>query len=251
MRCYEKMILGIDNFDQFKVFFDVVYDITDLIELQLFKDHMTCSILDKAHTRFMTVEYKKEFFSVYEVDDAESVTIDAEDMHKIIKSSNKIDSVTLETNDDYLICKFESNNGNSRIFEFVLPADYIESPQPPSIELPLKVKLDLNDLKQGIKDLKTLGSGEIRFVVSNDSLSITSGQEITGNYSLNIPIDNVGDASANFTLEYIEQLLKFDKINKTVELSMGDNYPLLYTIEDDIMCVKVNGMIAPRLEVED
>ena len=148
------MLLEIDNFEQFKVFFDVVYDITELVELQLFKTHMTCSILDKAHVRFMSVTFQSDFFSSYEIDDVESVTLFAEDLHKIIKSANKIDTVILMTNEDHLVCKFESNNGNSRVFEFVLPADYIESPQPPSISLPVAFELNLSDLKQGIKDLK-------------------------------------------------------------------------------------------------
>lgn len=245
------MRLGIDNFEQFKVFFDVVYDITDVIELQLFNDHMTCSILDKAHTRFMTVEYKKEFFSLYEVDDAESVTIDAEDMHRIIKSSNKIDTVFLETNEDYLICKFESNNGSSRIFEFVLSADYIETPQTPNIDLPVTVDMDLSYLKQGVKDLKILGSGEVMFTIAGDTLGISSGSEITTNYLLSIPIGDTGHQFySKFTLEYIEQLLNFDKINKIVELRMGNDFPLSYTIEDEIMGVKVDGVIAPRIEAD-
>ena len=245
------MLLEIDNFEQFKVFFDVVYDITDLVELQLFSDHMTCSILDKAHTRFMTVEYKKEFFSVYEVDDVESVTLFVEDMHKIIKSASKIDNVILETNENYLICKFESKNGNSRVFEFVLPAEYIDSPQPPSIPLPVSFKLQLNDLKQGLKDLGIIGSSEIIFTFNNGLLSLTSGTEVSANYSSNIRVDvDAEPFSAKFSMEYINQLLKFDKINKTVEFKMGDDLPLLYTFEDDIMCVKVDGLIAPRLEVD-
>lgn len=245
------MLLEIDNFEQFKVFFDVVYDITDLVELQLFSDHMTCSILDKAHTRFMTVEYKKEFFSVYEVDDVESVTLFVEDMHKIIKSASKIDNVILETNENYLICKFESKNSNSRVFEFVLPAEYIDSPQPPSIPLPVSFKLQLNDLKQGLKDLGIIGSSEIIFSFNNGLLSLTSGTEVSANYSSNIRVDvDAEPFSAKFSMEYINQLLKFDKINKTVEFKMGDDLPLLYTFEDDIMCVKVDGLIAPRLEVD-
>lgn len=246
------MLLGIDNFEQFKVFFDVVYDITDLIELQAFQDHLTCSILDKAHTRFMSVEFKSEFFSVYEIDDVESVTLFAEDLHKIIKSSSKIDNVILETNENYLICKFESNNGNSRIFEFVLPAEYIESPNPPNLTLPVSFDLNLSDLKQGIKDLKIIGAGEIKFNVTNDLLTITAGTDTTSNYASTINITETGNSvSSRFSLEYLEQLLKFDKIRKVVKLQLGDDYPLLYEFNDDIMCVKVNGMIAPRLEVDD
>lgn len=247
------MKLGIDNFEQFKIFFDVIYDITDLIELQLYQSHMFCSILDKSHSRFMTVEYKAEFFSLYEVDEVESVTVFAEDLHKIIKSVNNVDNVLLETNDNYMICKVESRNGNSRVFEFVLPAEYIESPQPPSLTLPVALKLSLSDLKQGIKDLKIVGSDIVKFVVSENQLNILAGTEITTNYSYNCAVDVSVDwnMSSMFSLGYIEQLLKFEKINKTVELKLGNDYPLVYSFEDDIMGVKVSGLIAPRLEIED
>lgn len=247
------MLLEIDNFEQFKVFFDVVYDITDLIELQLFQSHMVCSILDKAHTRFMSVEFKNDFFAVYDVDDVESVTLFAEDMHKIIKSVNKIDTVILETNDDYLVCKIESQNGNSRIFEFVLPAEYIESPQPPSISLPVRFSIMISDLKQGVKDLGVVGSSEIVFTANTGLLSITAGTEVSANYSSNISIDATLDypLSSRFSVEYIEQLLKFDKISKNVEIELGSDNPLVYTFDDEIMGVKVSGLIAPRIEVED
>ena len=246
------MLLEIDNFEQFKVFFDVVYDITELIELQLFPNHMTCTILDKSKTRFMTVEYKKDFFALYEIDDVESVTLFSEDIHKIIKSVSKIDNVVLETNENHLICRVESQNGNSRVFEFVLPMDSIESPYPPSLSLPISLDLNLTDIKQAIKDLKIIGSGEIQFTVDGDNLSITAGIETTTNYVLMIPLPENAEeiVYSRFTLAYIEELLKFEKINKTVELQLGQNYPLSYSFEDDIMGVKVQGIIAPRLEIE-
>ena len=246
------MLLAIDNFEQFRVFFDVVYDVTDLIELQLFQERMVCSILDKSHSRFMSVEFRKDFFSLYEIDDVESVTLFAEDMYKIIKSARKIDNVILETNENYLICKFESNNGNARVFEFVLPAEYIQSPSPPSLSLPSTFMVSLNDLKQGIKDLKVVGTSEIQFNVQSDLLSLTAGTEVSTNYVYNIIVDVDVDEhiSAKYTLEYIEQLMKFEKINKKVKLSIGNDYPVLYSFEDDIMGVNATGMIAPRIEVE-
>ena len=245
------MILEIDNFDQFKIFFDVIYDITDLIEFQLFDDHITCSILDKAHTRFMSATFNSEFFSLYEKGDDESVTLFADDLHKIIKSASKLDNVFLETNETYLICKLESNNGNSRIFEFVLPSEYIESPQPPSMELPVMFDLELQTLKQSINDLKIIGSNEIMFQTSPDTLSISSGMEVTTNYVSTISIPTEESISARYSLEYLEQLLKFNKISKVGFFQLGDNYPLLYSFKDEIMGVEVTGMIAPRLEIDD
>ena len=248
------MILGIDNFDQFRIFFDVIYDITELIELQLFQDKIICSILDKAHTRFMTATFKKEFFSYYKLDEGEtSVTLFADDLHKVIKSANKIDNVTLETNENYMVCKFESKNGNSRIFEFVLPSEYIESPQPPSISLPVTCELSVSDLKQGINDLKVIGTDEIEFSIANGSLMMTAGTEVSTNYvsKVHINVESEEVYRSRFTLGYIEQLLKFDKINKSISIQLGNNYPLIYSFEDEIMGVEVKGMIAPRIEEED
>lgn len=246
------MLLEIDNFEQFRVFFDVIYDVTELIELQLFQDKMVCSILDKSHSRFMSATFKKDFFSLYEIDDVESVTLFAEDVYKIIKSSTKIDNVVLQTNDDYLICRFEGKNGNSRIFEFVLPSDHTTSPQPPSLTLPIKFDLNLIDLKQGLNDLKTIGSTEVQLNVTDEMVSITTGIETTTNYVSNIPTDVEVDSpvSSRFSLEYVAQLLKFDKISKVVEIKTDNNFPLIYSFKDEIMGVEINGMIAPRVEVE-
>lgn len=246
------MLLEIDNFEQFKIFFDVVYDITELIELQLFKSHMTCTILDKAHTRFMSVEYKSDFFASYEIDDVESVTLFADDVAKIIKSVNKIDNVVLQTNEDYLICRVESRNGNSRVFEFVLPAEHIESPHPPSLDLPVSFTINLVDLKQAIKDLKIVKSDILQFNVVNDLVGVTAGVETTSNYVYNIISDVKVDynITARYSLAYVEQLLKFEKISKTGEFSIDSDFPLLYSFEDEVMGVKVSGLIAPRVEVE-
>jgi len=245
------MLLEIDKFEQFKIFFDVVYDITEFVELQLFEDYMTCSILDKAHTRFMSANFSKDFFASYEVDGAESVTLFSEDLHKIIKSARKIDNVVLMTNEDYLVCKMESDNGNSRVFEFVLPSEFIESPRPPSIPLPISLTMDVEILKQGVKDLKTLDSGEIQFNVVNGNFSITSGNEIQANYSSNADIEGTFDTDSvsRYSLEYIEQLLKFEKLSKVVELKTGDDYPLVYSFKTD--GIEIKGLIAPRIEVED
>ena len=247
------MILEIDNFDQFKIFFDVIYDITELIEFQLFTDHITCSILDKAHTRFMSATFRDDFFALYEKGDEDSVTLFADDLHKIIKSVSKLDNVFLETNENYLICKLESKNGNSRIFEFVLPSEYIESPQPPSIDLPVVFDLDLQELKQSINDLKIIGSSEMLFRATKNTLNISAGIEVTTNYisTIAIPNDSEEMFSSKFTLEYLEQLLKFNKISKTALFELGENYPLLYSFKDEIMGVEIKGMIAPRLELED
>ena len=52
-------------------------------------------------------------------------------------------------------------------------------------------------------------------------------------------------------MDYVEQMLKFDKISKTAQLKFGDNFPIFYTFRDESMGVAVNGMIAPRIPTEE
>jgi hypothetical protein len=244
----------IDNIEQFKVFFNVIYDMaSDLVELQLFPDRMSCAMLDKTRTRFFCVDYEAKFFDVYAVDDVESVVVFIEDIYNLLKSTNKSDTLYLQLNDPYLVAKIESTNGNTRVFEFVLPTDVVESPVPPHADFPAVFTMDVSDIKQSIKDINVIGSDLLKFVVSKDSLNIVTDSDIATKYANNVSVEVDVDEtiSSGFTLEYISQLSKFEKISKQVELKLGNDFPVFYNFRDELMGVSINGMIAPRLPVEE
>lgn len=248
------MQIIIDNVKQFKVFFDVIYDMaSELVELQLFPDRMVCSLLDRTRTRFYHVEYKEEFFDEYIIDDVSSITVFVEDMHKLLKASNDKDTLILDINDPYLVAKIESENGNSRLFEFVLPTDFIDSPNPPSLDLPSICECDVGDLKQAVKDIGLIGSDLFTFNVTEDGLVIMTDSELATKYANTIDVDfeSSENGSSRFHIDYIGQMLKFDKISKTVRLRLGSDMPVLYSFQDALMGVTVSGMIAPRLDAED
>lgn len=249
------MQIVIDNIEQFRNFFEVIYDSSsELLELQLFQDRMVCTVLDKTKTRFFHVVYESTFFDVYDVDDVESVVVFLDDMYKLLKSCNKKDTLMMEINDPYLSTKVMSENGNSRLFEFVLPTDFIDSPVPPHIELPAVFEVGVGDLEQSVKDIELIGSDLFTFVVSDDGLTVMTSPDVATRYAnvINIDMENeCGQISASFTLKFIKQMLGFKKINKTVELKIGDSMPVFYTFKDNIMGVTVNGMIAPRISTEE
>lgn len=249
------MNIVIDNIEQFKVFFDVVYDMaSDLIELQLHPDRMTCAMLDRGKTRFFHITFEDEFFNTYAIDDTNSITVFIEDMHNLLKLTNKSDVLYLEINDPYLIAKVESKTGNVRVFEFVLPNEFVESPVPPHAEFPVIFDVDTNVLKQSVKDISLIGTDLFVFNVNDGSLTMTSDNTSSTKYASVIEIDcdsSMDSIRSGFTLEYVAQMLKFDKISKKVKLKLGNNFPVFYTFEDSIMGVSVTGMIAPRIPEEE
>jgi len=244
----------IDNVEQFKTFFDVIYDMaSELVELQLHPDRMVCAMLDRTKTRFFHVVYEEDFFDKYVIDDVESIVVFVEDFHKLLKSTNKKDTLILEINDPYLTAKIINDNGNSRIFEFVLPSDFIDSPAPPNVDLPHIMECDVGDLEQSVKDIELVGSDLFIMVADGSHLNIVTDKDIATKYAntIDVEYEKTGDtSSAGFTTDYIKQMLKFKKINKEVKLRIGDDMPLFYTFKDELMGVTVNGMIAPRISEE-
>lgn len=247
------MKLGINNIEEFKVFFDVIYDFADVVELQLFPDRLICSVLDKAHVRFYNVEYMSDFFDLYNVEDVDSVIIFIDDLYKLLKSSNKSDSLLMEIDDDYLICKLTSENGNSRVFEYVLPSEEVESPSIPRFDLKTSFNVDVKDLKQSVKDLGLVGTDICKLILLNDCLKITTTEDSWNKYThkINLIPDNfVEMISSRYNWIYIDELLKFNKINKVVEFKMGDTFPLFFQFKNNDLGVSVKGLIAPNLGEE-
>lgn len=248
------MKIVVDNIEQFRNFFEVIYDSSsDLLEFQLFQDRMVCTVLDRTKTRFFHVVYDCTFFDLYDVDDVESVVVFVDDLYKLLKSCNKNDVLILEIDDPYLKTKVMSENGNSRLFEFVLPSDFIDSPTPPHIDLPANFDVDVGDLEQSVKDIELIGSDLFTFLVNGNELTIMTSPEVSTKYANVIDVDldkKCEQVSSSFTVEFVKQMLKFKKIAKTVELKIGDSMPVFYTFKDDFRGVTINGMIAPRISEE-
>ena len=171
-----------------------------------------------------------------------------------MKSVNKKDTLYLDVNDPYLVAKIESENGNTRLFEFVLPSEFVDSPVPPHAEFPAVFEVDVTTLKQSVKDIGLVGTDLFVFMVNENKLTLTSGKYSTTNYANTVDIELENETmpvSSGFTLEYVAQMLKFDKISKKVKLKLGSDMPIFYTFEDPIMGVSVNGMIAPRIAEDE
>ena len=249
------MRVEISNIEQFKNFFDVVYDVaSETIELRFLLDRMTCAVLDRGHTRFFYAEYESKFFDVYDVDAIKSVLMSVVDIYNLVKLANKTDTLVLEFSDELINAQLV-NDGNRRVFEFAYASDYVDSPDFPQIQLPVQMTLDVKDMAQSVKDIGIVGTDIFQFVVSENNVTLMSDASSstysasTTKYAQIIETDvDISDVmSVKFSLNFIKQMLDFKKISKEVEIQLGDN-ALVYKFEDEIMGATVRGLIAPRIE---
>lgn len=244
------MLLEISDIEPLKNFFDVIYDSTTIIEMKLDQDAMTINLLNNGNVAFYNLTINKEFFIDYQIDDAESIFIFVEDFYKILKSSGKDEMLYLESNDSYLVCRFE-NGVNRRIFELPLADESNGCPVPPSIDYDGTFDVNLNDLKQSIQDLdKIVKTHKFIIHTQENMMNITAPTDSMTSYSHTISVDTDEICNVIVDLKYMEQLLKLSKINKIVTFNMGSGLPLSWKIQSYDKLVNVSGLIAPIIEEE-
>ena len=244
------------NIEQFKVFFDVVFDVaSDTVELKFYPDKLTCGVLDGNRARFFYVEYEMKFFDEFDVEQVGSEYVSLEDMYKLLKLCNKTDTLTIEINEEKMIATVESTTGNTRIFEFVLPSDFVDSPSFPSVQLPIHIDVDIKDIERSVKDIELIGMDIFQFVIGSDNVTFMSdgvGSYNQTNYAHVIPMETDVEEvfTIMFSLTFINQITKFSKISKYASIDIGEQ-ALIYKFDDELMGVTVRGMIAPRVEEEE
>lgn len=239
------MILGIDDISIFKIFFDVVYEDTDAVEFLCNAQGMKVSILDKSHTCFYQVFYEASFFDLFDVDGVEVVVLDIDDLVKILKKSHKDDYLTLSSDDERVVAKFE-HDGNRRVFELVQVVDFTESPVPPSLNAPCEVTISIDELVQSLNDFDVFKTGSCHMVCSDTGLTLSSKADASMKYSHVIECETTGTGDAYYTTDYLKKITKFKKINREVSLMYGDTMPLKWEVKN--AWVTVSGLIAPRIE---
>lgn len=246
----------IEDIEKFKVFFDVIYDVaSDIIELQFQADKLVCAVLDRARTRFFHAEYDLEFFENYAIEQVSSISVFTEDLYKLLKLANKTDSLIIDFDESLMMCKLISKTGNRRVFEFALPNDFLDSPKLPTVDVDCVIELDTFDMKQSVKDINLIGTDVFQIVVSPESVTYMSDAttmiDVAAStkyaQTIEMPTGINEQLSVRFNIDYISQMLKFEKISNMVELRI-DPRALFYKFMSG--GVIISGMIAPRVEEE-
>lgn len=243
------MIIGISDIEKFRVFFDVVLEYRDTVELFANEIGVKISLLDRSHSCFCEVFYEKEFFDEYDVDGSEVISLHIEEFYKILKTADKKEKMIL-SNDESLVHLVFQEGENVRMFELVQAADYDETPQLPSIDLDCSFIVEMDALAKTFKDVDLIKTNGINVVVKGDDLILSTTETAQTRYSHTIFVVAKGESSNRYSVKYLKDIIKFRKISDDVSVEFGeDKYPFVWSCESNHMAIK--GLIAPLIEVEE
>lgn len=244
------MFVEVLDIDPLVNFFDVIYNDSVEVNLKFSPENLKISLLNKGNVSFYNLEIGKDFFGEYLVDEVEEIPVYVEDLYKILKSATKDDVLYLESNENYLICRFEHDN-NRRVFELPISYDYTDIPTMPAIDYEGTFDILIDDIRQPSIDLdKIVKTNKFKIRTSESMMNIVAPLDAMTKYIQQVHIDSDVECVVIVDNKYIRELYKLSKINKVVTLSIGNSMPLSWNIISPDKLVSVTGLIAPIIEEE-
>src|SRR5213594_576145 len=230
---------------------DVISTLVDEAKFNITKDAVTVKAVDPAHVAMVDLSLERGTFESYRADDGE-LGLDMDKIKEVLKLARPTDviSITHEEEKNRLVL----NVGNTTRRMSLVDTAGMSDPKVPSLNLPAKVTIRADELRQGIRASESV-SDHIALIVNPDGFEIVSEGD-TDSASLKLPKDMLDELVCKekvrslFPLDYFSNMIKAIGSAQTVTMHMGNDYPV--RMEFDIAGGKgqVKYLLAPRIESE-
>ncbi|MFX1538524.1 MAG: hypothetical protein ACFFDI_30400 [Promethearchaeota archaeon] len=227
------------------------------------QDGMTLRNMDKSRFAMVDLKINPNYFSDDFICDKEYlITIQMQDLKRILQRARKDDILTLELDEakDTLNFLFESHVKR----QFVLPLTIAEEnalPDPSSLKHDAHAKLRGGALTEFIRDAAIIG-GSVKITADSGKLSFSSVQDkkevkidlnVNSDESEALEITSDGRCEALYSIDTFKNLILVDQAFAVVNLAFSTNHPLklVYTNETGITLGYLLAPMQPETEIED
>jgi proliferating cell nuclear antigen len=231
---------------------DAVSAVVEECRIHLTEDGLVIRAVDPANVAMIDEQVSTDAFEAYDTDCGE-IGVSLGPLSEILG---------LADNDDDLI-QFDYDAQTRKIqitvnaVEYTLalidPDSIRQEPDIPDLDLPASVGVEQSDLKQAVKAADMV-SDHIRLRVDeHEQCFIAEAEGDTDDVEFELSGDNLdnarfGAASSLFSLDYLKDLQKPIPKDTTVQMDMGEEFPVKFNFEMADGAVDVEYMLAPRIE---
>lgn len=228
----------------FKECFKSISRIIDEAIIECDNEGIRLKALDRGHVTFVGLSLKRDVFDVYVCDEPVKISVDTYDLNNILRRCKNNDVLKLYCDEDNLIIVFDGDS--RRTFKLRLIGLDYETPNPPMLDLPVRIELPFNVLNDALGDVE-LYSDKVRFVVDENCLSIMGDDEYGECEVKYIHGVNVnGVVESVFSMEKIVDMLK-SNVSDNIILNLGNDTPFILSLPISEGS-GLTFLLAPRLE---
>jgi len=207
--------------------------------------------VDPANVAMVIVDAPSDSFEVYKVDNSPTIGVDINRIYDISKSIKSGELVELKTVDESTLkIKFGSVEYSVALID---PSAIRKEPKVPQLELPAKIVLNAGEFKKAIVAADKI-SDHVVFRTNEDGFYIEAEgdvDKITFYMSDAELIEfNKQEARSMFSIEYLKEFTKIAGSGDLLTIYLGINYPVRLQFDVANGKVKVEYILAPRIEAE-
>ena len=237
----------LEDWSILKNIFININEIIDEIVIQCDENGLKFNALDRSHICFFECNMSKDLFDEYGIDDVLYLSIDLNELVKVLKRGKGKDNLYLKANNEVIDITFK--NKNNRTFSITQIDIDDNSRDMPNMEFSVEFECEFETIKNTLQDAE-LYSDRLKFHCSNDKLILTCDGSF-GKYKneclLNESVD--GDYASAYGINYLFKIFNTKINSNNLKIHMGDEYPMLVEMSSDY--VKMNYLLAPRIEQEN
>ncbi len=205
--------------------------------------------VDPSNVAMVIVDVPKESMESYRVDEEKVIGVDMNRIFEISKTMTVKDLVELSVQDETnLRIKFGAVEYNLALID---PSAIRKEPKIPELNLPAKIVLDAKEFKRAISASEKISENVILRSDKNSFTIEAKGdvERITFTMTGSELIEfNGGEARSMFSLDYLREFCKIAGAGDLLTIYLGTNYPGRFSFELVGGKVRVEYILAPRVE---
>lgn len=239
-----------------KLFKDSLQAISNLIsegKFQISQDGLKLTAADPAMVALVDFQLEKDAFETYEVEEDTEAGVNLEKLYSILRRAKSSEKLVLELSDSSFILRIK--NQSTRTFS--LPLLNIDEEVPSTDQLEFSVEADFKSsvLSNGIGDASVVGDA-VTISADGDAVTLQAeGNNSNVEFKIEkgsdglLELESTGKAHSMFSLDYLNKMIKAEKLSDTVKVRMGEDFPMRLDFEIPEK-LRLGFILAPRIEEE-
>jgi proliferating cell nuclear antigen PCNA len=228
---------------QFAVIFNNLKNLSENINIHFTVEGLYAQGMTSCHCSFFELNLSDDWFKTYVCLEECVVGVNCEILFKCISSLEEGQLITFEhiRGSDKILLDFESDKTVSKHFELPLITIDTENLEVPEVEYYVSgLELNSEQLNKWVNQISIFGE-EISFKFDYNHMLLSAKSVDNGKMEVKMNTTTCWDENLrlSFGVEYLRNACQFSKLNNSLELSMGEDYPLKIRYDLSTWCDKI------------
>lgn len=228
---------------QIAVIFNNLKNLSENINIHFTNDGLYTQGMTSCHCSFFELNLADTWFKTYSCPEDSVVGVNCEILFKCISSLEEGQIIIFEYahGSDKILLDFESDKTVSKHFELPLITIDTENLEVPDVDYYVSdLELNSDQLHKWVNQISIFGE-EISIKFEYDNMLLSAKSATNGKMEVKMGTTTSWDdkLDLSYGVEYLRNICQFSKLNNSLELSMGENFPLKIKYDLSIWCDKI------------